>query len=142
MRTAAPAPKLPADTGNHFAWLRTRLALERTMMAWIRTGAAMIGFGFTIVEFFSKFSQMAGVAPAHYPRAPRDLGMALIAVGVVAQVAALWQYRAFLRYLRGEQFAAIAGTGHPQRFNPLVPLAFALLAIGVFAFAAIVARDF
>jgi len=41
-----------AGVGDHFAWLRTRLALERTAMAWIRTSIALIGFGFTIVHFF------------------------------------------------------------------------------------------
>jgi hypothetical protein len=31
---------------SHFAWLRTRLAVERTMMAYMRTAVALIGFGF------------------------------------------------------------------------------------------------
>ena len=36
---------------SHFAWLRTRLAVERTMMAYMRTSVALIGFGFTIFQF-------------------------------------------------------------------------------------------
>ena len=28
---------------SHFAWIRTRLALERTPMAWVRTAVALIG---------------------------------------------------------------------------------------------------
>src|SRR5262249_43401590 len=36
---------------SHFAWLRTRLAVERTLMSWLRTAVALIGFGFTIVQF-------------------------------------------------------------------------------------------
>ena len=31
-----------ADAGTHFAWLRTRMALDRTLMAGIRTGTALI----------------------------------------------------------------------------------------------------
>lgn len=45
-----------ADAGTHFAWLRTRMALERTLLAAIRTGTALIGFGFTIVQFFQRLS--------------------------------------------------------------------------------------
>jgi putative membrane protein len=29
---------------SYFAWLRARMALERTMMAWMRTAVALIGF--------------------------------------------------------------------------------------------------
>ena len=50
------------NVGNHFAFIRTRLALERTMMAWVRTAVALIGFGFTIVQFFERLAGMEGVA--------------------------------------------------------------------------------
>jgi putative membrane protein len=49
---------------SHFSWLRTRLSLERTMMSWIRTAVSLIGFGFTIVQFFERFGSMEGVAEA------------------------------------------------------------------------------
>ena len=42
--------RVTADT--HFGWIRTRLSVERTMMSWIRTATALIGFGFAIVQFF------------------------------------------------------------------------------------------
>ena len=38
---------------SHFAWLRTRASVERTLMSWIRTAVSLIGFGFAIVQFFS-----------------------------------------------------------------------------------------
>jgi putative membrane protein len=69
---------------SHFSWLRTRLSLDRTLMSWIRTGTAMIGFGFTIVQFFERFASMQGVAPALWPQAPRYVGLGLIAAGVLA----------------------------------------------------------
>ena len=28
-----------ATAGDHFAWIRTRLSVERTMMAWLRTAS-------------------------------------------------------------------------------------------------------
>jgi putative membrane protein len=55
---------------SHFSWIRTRLSLERTMMSWIRTAVALIGFGFAIVQFFVRFEQMPGARPAVYPNAP------------------------------------------------------------------------
>ena len=66
---------------SHFGWIRTRLALERTLMSWVRTSVALIGFGFTIVLFFEHLQAIAGVAPALRPQAPRYLGLALIAAG-------------------------------------------------------------
>ena len=63
------------NVGNHFAFIRTRLALERTMMAWVRTAVALIGFGFTIVQFFERFGGMEGVAAAARPVLPRYIGL-------------------------------------------------------------------
>ena len=42
---------------THFSWLRTRLSIERTLMSWVRTATALIGFGFTIVQFFERFNK-------------------------------------------------------------------------------------
>ena len=44
----------------HFAWLRTRLAIERTMLAWMRTAVSLIGFGFAIVQFFDRLQRCRG----------------------------------------------------------------------------------
>ncbi len=77
---------------SHFGWIRTRLSLERTLMSWVRTSVALIGFGFTIVQFFEHL-HAEGVAPALRPQAPRYLGLALIAAGVVALLISVWQYR-------------------------------------------------
>ena len=71
---------------SHFAWLRTRLAVERTMMAYMRTSVALIGFGFTIFQFLQKVQEMPGKA-VHFPYAAWYLGLALIFCGVMAAVA-------------------------------------------------------
>src|ERR1700750_365804 len=39
---------------SHFAWVRTRLSLERTMMSWLRTAVSLIGFGFAIGQCFER----------------------------------------------------------------------------------------
>ena len=57
--------------GNHFAWLRTRMSIDRTLMAWVRTATALIGFGFTIVQFFERLGSMDNVAAAARPLTDR-----------------------------------------------------------------------
>src|SRR5271163_2072902 len=89
---------------SHFGWIRTRMALERTLMAWVRTGLALIGFGFTIVQFFQRLNDMQSVAPARRPEAPRDLGLALIAAGVLSLFISGGQYRRLVKYLWGNEF--------------------------------------
>ncbi len=127
---------------SHFGWLRTRLALERTLMAWLRTGVALIGFGFTIVQFFQRLRDAQGVAPPARPEAPRYLGLALIAAGVLSLVISTWQYRRIVHYLWSSQFKPIAGleaTGmHPViAQSPLMAVVIAVMLIGVFAFVSV-----
>lgn len=40
------------------------MSVERTLMSWVRTGTAMIGFGFTIFQFFEGLSKQSDVNPA------------------------------------------------------------------------------
>jgi putative membrane protein len=121
---------------SHFAWLRTRMALERTMMAWVRTSVALIGFGFTIVQFFVHFHSMERGAPT-LPEAPRYLGLALIAAGVLALLISVWQYRAVARYLLSKEYEPIAGIGEVVRHTPVYAIAIAMIFIGLFAFGAV-----
>ena len=78
---------------SHFAWLRTRLAVERTILAWIRTAVSLIAFGFTIVQFFERVHDMPGASPATFPQAPRYLGLALILAGIGSLIVSMWEYR-------------------------------------------------
>ncbi len=125
---------------SHFAWLRTRLALERTMMAWLRTAVSLIGFGFAIVQFFEHLQQMPGVRPAEHPHAAEYLGLALISCGVLALVISLWQYWWTIRYMWGGSFAVLAGMTKEGLQSPIVVIAILLILIGVFAFSAVVFR--
>lgn len=125
---------------SHFAWIRTRLALERTMMSWVRTSVALIGFGFTIVQFFERMHAADGIAPALRPQAPRYLGLTLIAAGVLVLLLSIWQYRAVARYLLSKQFEAIAGIQQIVRHTPLYAISIAMIFIGLFAFGAVYLR--
>src|ERR1700747_1605538 len=84
---------------SHFAWVRTRLSLERTMMSWQRTAVALIGFRFGIVQYLDHLEQAPGAHEAYLPHAPRYLGLALIACGILALAISLWQYAWAIRYL-------------------------------------------
>src|SRR5215471_17324724 len=105
---------------SHFAWIRTRLSVERTLMSWVRTATALIGFGFTIVQFFERMQDMQGVTPALRPQAPRYLGLALILAGIVSLALSVWQYHWMLGYLWGPPFTPLAGMEHRRVNTPLV----------------------
>ena len=121
---------------SHFAWIRTRLSLERTMMSWVRTSVALIGFGFTIVQFFERFRPVEH-GDIKLPEAPRYLGLALIAAGVIVLCVSIWQYRLVARYLLSKEYEPIAGIGEVVRHTPLYAIAIALIFIGLFAFGAV-----
>jgi len=125
---------------SHFAWLNTRLALEMTMMTWIRMAITLVGFGFTIVQFFERFNDMEGVAPAAQPFAARYVGLVLIASGVGALVVSALQYRATIRYLWQNDFAAIAGIGQAPGNTPIYAVTITLTIIGAAAFLAVLLR--
>ena len=125
------------SVGSHFAWLNARLALEMTMMSWIRMAITLIGFGFTIVTFFERLNDIEGVAPAAQPFAARYVGLVLIGAGVAALAISALQYRATVRYLTQEDFAAIAGMGKVPGNAPVYAMTIGLMVIGVAAFLAV-----
>jgi putative membrane protein len=129
-----------ATASDHFAWLRTRLALERTIMAWLRTAVALIGFGFAIVQYLEHLQQFPGARPAYLPEAPRYLGLALISCGILALLISIWQYWWGIRYLWGEPYTPIAGATKEGRQTPIIAVAIVLIAIGLFAFFAVLLR--
>jgi inner membrane protein YidH len=122
---------------SHFAWLRTRMSVERTLMAWVRTAVSLIGFGFTIVQFFNRLHEMPGNNQGRFPQAPYYLGLGLIGCGVLATVVAIWQYRWTLLYLWSGGFAQIAGMTPEGRQTPVLAVTILLFLIGVFAFVAV-----
>lgn len=85
------------------ALVRTIMAAERTLMAWVRTAISMIGFGFTIYKFFQFLPAELETRKAVRPDAPRNLGMTLIALGTLALIAASWEHRHFLNEIGATQ---------------------------------------
>jgi putative membrane protein len=129
-----------ASAGTHFAWFRTRLMLERTMVSWLMTSITLIGFGFAIVMIFDQFGRFTRVEPPIRPLAPFHFGLLLIGAGVAALVVAGWQYRAVLAYLRQGDLAAVApGVQQPAQ-TVVYAVTVITIFIGVFAFLAVAAR--
>ena len=125
---------------SHFAWLRTRLAIERTMMSWLRTGVSLVGFGFAIVQFFERLDQMSGAQPALHPDAPKYLGLALISAGILSVLISIFQYWQIGRYLQSGPFSQVAGMGAERMRSPVIAAAVLLTLIGTFAFCAVLLR--
>jgi len=129
-----------ATASDHFAWLRTRLALERTIMAWLRTAVALIGFGFAIVQYINHLQEIRGARPAYLRSAPEYFGLSLILCGILALVISIWQYRWSIRYLWGEPFLPIAGVTNEGLQSPVIAVAILLIFVGLFAFFAVLLR--
>ncbi len=83
--------------------LRDVLAAERTFLAWIRTGLALMGFGFVVARFglFLQEFQIVqhGQAFLSRPGLSRWFGTSLIAVGVIVNVVAAWHHARLVREL-------------------------------------------
>ena len=83
---------------------REHQANERTYLAWIRTGIAMMGFGAVIARL-----RFEGAVPS----APRllhaaQLGVLFAGAGVVTVVLAIWRYYVVRRMLREGRYESWA----------------------------------
>ena len=126
------------NVSNHFAWMRTRLGLERTYLAWLRTAVSLIGFGFTIVQFFARLRDMPALGGREMrPQEPRDLGLALIATGLGVLAIASWQYLWLTRYLWSDEFKPIAGVREKRTRSPALFAGTVLGLIGIAAFVSV-----
>jgi len=142
-RAVQPNSKFEAEpnVSNHFAWIRTMLGLQRTLMAAVRTSVSLIGFGFTVAQFFDKLrSNVPEGAPALRINAPRDLGLLLIGAGVISLLSFIWQYREAVKYMRSGEFAGLAASLKAPLHRSANIAAYTVLVIGIAAFVSILAR--
>ena len=116
---------LPSDMGE----IRTILAADRTLMAWIRTSLSMLSFGFTIYKFLET---VASQGTGEHPNSPQQVGLFLTGMGVAAVVLGTISYWVTLRDLqRVEEF---------RIGRPVLLMALIMSLAGVALFASIATR--
>ena len=109
---------------------RMYLAAERTLLAWIRTGLAMMGFGFVVARFGLFLREIQAVqqgAPVTSPRGSLWFGIALVLMGVLVNLSAVFQHTRLVRELREGNWDA----NRPARSGTIVAVALAIAGLAV-----------
>lgn len=114
-------PRKPDDFPDY-------LAAERTFLAWVRTGLALMGFGFVVDRFglfLRQLEAMQGKAPRAHLGVSVWFGTGLLVLGVGVNLMAAWRHRRLVRQL---------AAGLPPRARPVAQasaVALILAAIGL-----------
>ena len=120
------APK-PAG-GVQRASLSDYLAAERTLLAWIRTGLAMMGFGFVVARFGLFLQQIQAMQSSPSPQSfgvSLWFGTALIVVGVIVNVMSTW------KHVRMVQELGSGGRSFKKPSSLAITVALILAAVGL-----------
>jgi putative membrane protein len=86
---------MPADPSTYFAE-------ERTFLAWIRTGIALMGFGFVVARFglfLRELSSLRTLPPLQSSALSVPLGTALLVAGVLVNILASVRHVRIVRAL-------------------------------------------
>jgi putative membrane protein len=118
------------DRNTELAFLRTREAFERTMMAWIRTATSLITFGFSVYKFFQLEAPPGRLQNRII--GPRQFALVLVCLGLMSLLLATVEYRQNIRAL-GTQYSG------NQRSLALL-LAWLISLLGILALIAMIFR--
>lgn len=107
---------------------RVMFAAERTLLAWIRTGLSMMGFGFLVAKFglfLREITLLQGGEASQTPRLSLWIGAAMIVLAVLVNLLAGIEH---VRFTRSRQQLP---AGYELRYRMGVASAMVLAAVGV-----------
>ena len=122
---------------------RTMMSTDRTLMSAVRTALSLIGFGFTIFQFFHSLNDkfLLGRIPTG---SPARFGGALIGLGIVLLIMALWYNRvesSALRERRKRLFElGLIHHAEIHKQSSTVTIAILMLIVGAMAMLGVVFR--
>lgn len=94
---------------------RTFFAAERTLLAWIRTGLAMMGFGFVVARFglfLRELAALPGKPPMPQSGVSLGIGTALVLFGVVITIVSAFKHQDTIRRLENGVPLRFSGWSH------------------------------
>jgi putative membrane protein len=109
---------------------RIYLAAERTLLAWIRTGLAMMGFGFVVARFGLFLREMQAVrqsTPMESFHGSLWFGTALVLMGALVNLSAAFNHARLVRELRQGTW----DVNSPSRSGTIVAVVLAVVGLAV-----------
>jgi putative membrane protein len=126
-----PARDAPSHVDPDLGAMRTVMAADRTLMAWIRTSLSMFTFGYTLYKVLQEIKAMGQIEI--HDAAPRNAGILLTVTGTVALTMGLFEYLGTLRMLR---------RSYPFRFaRPSLIMSVVMVFAGAFLCVGILSRS-
>jgi len=129
-------PRDPPNLANELARERNRASAERTLMAWIRTSLSLISFGVGIEGIIDAIYINVGTGKNHPISIIRIIGIAFVALGTGAMIAATLEHPKTIRRIQRGDFT------HATDLSLGLIVAILLCLIGLFAFIGIMLRVF
>jgi putative membrane protein len=111
--------------------MRTIMAADRTLMAWIRTALSLLSFGFTIYKILQEVEKSVSLPQQE---SPRNIGVILAVAGTVAMVMGTIEYWLTLHELQQDH--------HFWHFRPALIMALLMCISGIILIFGILARLF
>lgn len=122
------SPRVPDNLTNELAKERNRATAERTLMAWIRTSLSLISFGVGIDGIVNAIYLTMGSQKTYPLGITRLTGIAFVALGMVAIIAATIEHPKQLRRIQRGDFS------RSSNVSLSLIVAIALCTIAVFSF--------